>query len=148
MTRVHAGARHALALALGFSLAACEQSYIIVGKVAVAPDLAPPTAGLTLIADGRADVVADWSAATATDAAHDAIAAFTTGTLAYDYRWEQFGQSPHALYLAAFLDLDASGTLDSGEPFGAYLANPIIDARWGATAAPTTANFTIDQIAP
>ena len=135
-----------LALLLSLSLlAACEQSYIIEGKLTVAPAVAPSSAAnLVVIVDGRAEALASW---TILDAAVGADQPQVYAPSA-SYRYEEFGKSPHALYLAAFVDVDGNGKLDPGEAFGEYAGNPIIDAPWGAVADPSIADMALDRAAP
>jgi len=132
-------------LLLVLALAGCEQSYILDGTVTVTPDVAPTgAANVIVIVDGRTEAI-DWTASDAGQSASAEPQAFAPGRLGYTYRYEQFGASPHALYVAAFIDLNGNHRLDPGEPFGDYAGNPIIDAPWGSTADPTTANIAIDQ---
>lgn len=137
-----------LATALVTPLAACETTYIIDGHVTVEAALAPtaPANLIVLITESQTELP-DWSALDASADSGDAHA-FTPGTLAYAYRYEQFGTSPHAIYLGAFVDVNGDGHLGSGEPYGDFAGNPILDAASGTTAAPTTAEIAIDQLAP
>jgi hypothetical protein len=134
-------------LALLLLLAAgCEQTYIVDGKLSIDAQLAPP-AGTTIlvIVEGHDSEVA-WSPSQTSRG--DEPQAFAAGVLDYDYRYEEFGKSPHALYLAAFVDLDNDGKLGSGEPFGEFAGNPIIDAPYGEIADPSVADIAIDQVEP
>ena len=137
-----------LLLCLSLStLAACEQSYIIDGRVTVASTVAPAAPGnLTVIVDGR-ETETSWTILDASSGSH-VPQAYAPGTPGYPYRYEEFGKSPHAIYVAAFVDLDRNGMLDPGEPYGEFEGNPIIDARWGSTASPTVADLVIDRLSP
>jgi len=145
-SELHPCLRMRLVLLLTFSLlAACEQSYIIEGKLTVAPAVAPATAAsLVVIVDGRANALAAWTILDAADGADQPQAYAPAAT----YRYEEFGASPHALYLAAFVDVDGNGKLDPGEAFGEYANNPIIDAPWGTVADPSIADIALDRSAP
>ncbi len=135
----------ALALA---PLAACETSYIIDGQLTVDHQLAPtaPSSVILLVTESPTEI-ADWTALDASAESADSHA-YTPGTFAYGYRYEQFGNSPHAIYLAAFVDVDGDGHLGAGEPYGELAGNPILDAASGTTAAATVADIGIDQVAP
>ena len=95
---------------------------------------------LTIVTES-ADAGLDWSPAGRSGEDLDTF----TGARTYRYRWEQFGRSPHALYIAAFIDLDGDGSLGAGEPFGVFAGNPIVDAPWGSTAPASIADIVVDR---
>jgi hypothetical protein len=129
------------------ALAACEQSTIIEGTITIDSSLAPATpAPLLVIVDGGPDATIAWNPAGLDGS--DADTPYALGTLAYHYRWEEFGKPPHALFVAAFLDLDGDGKLGKGDPFGTFDRNPLVDAKWGSTAPANIADITIDSVEP
>ena len=134
-------------LGLVVAVAGCEQIAIVDGTIVVDLQTTPVVPAPILVTSrgfARPDDTWDPVGETGQAIAED----FVPGRLAYHYRWEQFGRPPHALYFAAFLDLDGNGVLSAHEPFGTFAANPMIDARWGYSAAATTADITINMTAP
>jgi hypothetical protein len=123
-------------------LAACEQTTIIEGHISIDPAATPTTsAPILVVVDGSPDASLTWDPhGLPGEADSDA---FTPGRSDYDYRWEQYGKPPHALFIAAFVDLDHDGMLGVDEPFGTFDANPILDAPWGNTAPASHADIVI-----
>jgi len=133
----------ALLLAASLALlAGCESTTIIEGSITLTPSAAPTTAApLLVIIDGGPSPIADWSPVGR--AGSDADAPFTPGTLTYRYEWQQFGRAAHDIYVAAFVDVNANGVLDVGEPYGVWAKNPMVDPAFGETAPANYADLVI-----
>ena len=132
---------------LAFTAAACESTTIISGSITVDPSIAPSTAAPVLvIVDGSQDeptAAFDPLDQPGDDEAID----YAPGTLAYSYRWEDFGTPGNVVFVGAFIDMDNDGKLGAGEPFGTFAQNPITDPKGGWFADPNLADITIDSVA-
>jgi hypothetical protein len=124
-------------LGLLLLFAACEQGYTVEGNVTFAADR-PTTGTLMICLDFLDAPVASW-----TPIALDRGANFAADP-DDSYDMAPFGRAPNAIYAAAFIDLDGDGTLGTGEPYGEFTGNPIVDLGYGMT----TADVVIDSVAP